>query len=128
MLNKKKTEGRGKCPFRNLKECSTECVMYRKGIRFSDDQKAEPFPFEECALNIIADNLEAMHNRTYMMQKEVGDTKNVMTLKILSDLGRISPDEVGRQALKIITPPDKSEEVKKVTDKITGQNEGKDIK
>ena len=104
MLNKKKTEGRGKCPFRNLKECSTECVMYRKGIRFSDDQKAEPFPFEECALNIIADNLEAMHNRTYMMQKEVGETKNVMAIKILSDLGMAPTEEVKRQAMKMVSP------------------------
>jgi len=116
MLNKKKTEGRGKCPFRNLKECSTDCVLYRKGIRYTDDQKSEPFPFEECALNIIADNLEAMHNRTYMLQREVGETKNVMTLKILQDLGHIKPDEVERQALKIITPPSKSSEVKKLTE------------
>ena len=114
MLNKKKTEGRGKCPFRNLKECSTDCVMYRKGVRFMDTQKAEPFPFEECALNIIADNLEAMHNRTYMLQKEVGDTKNVMAIKILSDLGRVSPDEAGRQALQILTTPTPTEEVKKL--------------
>jgi len=105
MLNKKKTEGKGNCPFRKLATCSDTCVLYRKGVRFTDDQKAEPFPFEECALNIIADNLEAMHNRTYMLQKEVGETKNVMTLKILSELGRIRPDEVERQALKIITPP-----------------------
>jgi len=104
MLNKKKTEGRGKCPFRNLKECSTECVMYRKGIRFTDDQKSEPFPFEECALNIIADNLEAMHNRTYMMQKEVGETKNVMAIKILSDLGMAPVEEVKRQAMKMVSP------------------------
>ena len=112
MLKKKKTEERGKCPFRSLKECSTECVLYRKGVRFTDNEKAEAFPFEECALNIIADNLESMHNRTYMLQKEVGDTKNVMTLKILSDLGRVSPDEVGRQALKILTP---EEPVKKIS-------------
>ena len=117
MLNKKKTEGRGKCPFRKLAECSTECVMYRKGIRYSDDQNAEPFPFEECALNIIADNLEAMHNRTYMMQKEVGDTKNIMTLKILSELGKVHPDEVERQAIKIITtPPNEEGEVKKIAE------------
>ena len=115
MLNKKKEEGRGKCPFRNLKECSTDCVMYRKGVRFNET-KEESFPFEECALNIIADNLEAMHNRTYMMQKEVGDTKNIMTLKILSELGRVDPDEVSRQALKIITPPESEGEVKKLTE------------
>jgi hypothetical protein len=113
MLNKKKSEGRGKCPFRKLAECSTECVLYRKGIRYTE-KDGEPFPFEECALNIIADNLEAMHNRTYMLQKEVGETKNVMTLKILQDLGHVRPDEVERQALKIITPPQDDEEVKKL--------------
>jgi len=104
MLNKKKTEGRGKCPFRKLAECSAECVLYRKGVRFTDDQKSEPFPFEECALNIIADNLEAMHNRTYMLQQEVGETKNVIAVKILSDLGMAHTDEVKRQAMKLIHP------------------------
>jgi len=104
MLSKKKSEGRGKCPFRSLKECSTECVLYRKGIRYTDEQKSEPFPFEECAINIIADNVEAMHNRAYMLQKEVGDTKNVMAIKILSDLGMANPKEVERQAMRIIDP------------------------
>jgi hypothetical protein len=103
MLNKKKTEERGKCPFRNLKECSNECALYRKGVRFNE-AKEESFPFEECALNIIADNLEAMHNRTYMLQKEVGDTKNVMAIKILSDLGMAQTSEVKRQAMKILNP------------------------
>ena len=115
MLNKKKSEGRGKCPFRKLAECSDKCAFYRKGVRFNE-QKEESFPFEDCAINIIADNLEALHNRTYMMQKEVGDTKNVMTLKILSELGQVQPDEVERQALKIITPPAPEADVKKLTE------------
>lgn len=104
MLHRKKTEGKGKCPFRNLKECSSECILYRKGIRYTDDQKSEPFPFEECAINIIADNLEAMHNRTYMMQKEVGETKNVMAMKVLADLGLAHINEVKRQAIKMVAP------------------------
>ncbi len=112
MLNKKNKLG--KCPFRKLAKCSEECVLYRKGVRFTDDQRAEPIPFEACALNIIADNLEAMHNRTYMLQQEVGQTKNVMTLKILQDLGHVQPDEVERQALKIITPSQKPEGDKKL--------------
>ena len=113
MLNKKKDEGRGKCPFRKLAECSTECVLYRKGVRFNEE-KEESFPFEECALNIVADNLEAMHQRTYMMQREVGETKNVLTLKILQELGQVHPDEVQRQALKIITPAEPKGEAKKL--------------
>jgi len=111
MLNKKKTEGKGKCPFRGLKPCSEECVLYRKGIRFSDDQKAEPFPFEECAINIIADNVEAIHNRSFMLQKEVGDTKNVMAVKILADLGMTHPKEVQRQAMNILNPTEKERQV-----------------
>lgn len=111
MLNKKKTEGKGKCPFRGLKPCDEGCVLYRKGIRYTDDQKSEPFPFEECAINIIADNVEAMHNRAYMLQKEVGDTKNVMAVKILSDLGRIHPSEVQRQAMNMINPADKEGQI-----------------
>lgn len=111
MLSKKKSEGRGKCPFRKLAECSTECVLYRKGIRYTDDQKSEPFPFEECAINIIADNVEAIHNRSYMLQKEVGDTKNVMAVKILSDLGMAKTGEVERQAMKILKPSEEQRQV-----------------
>ena len=107
----KKKNKRGKCPFRNLKECSDECVLYRKGVRFTDDEKAEPQPFEACALNIIADNLEAMHNRTFMLQKEVGDTKNVMAIKILSDLGMANTDEVKRQAIKMVHPEAETRQV-----------------
>lgn len=102
MINKK--DEKGKCPFRKLKECSEKCVLYRKGVRFNE-LKNESFPFEECAINIIADNLEAMHNRTYMMQREVGETKNVMTLKIMSDLGMIKKQEVERQAKKMMQLP-----------------------
>lgn len=113
MLSKKdKTKKEIKCPFRKLAPCNEECAFYRKGVRFNE-LKSESYPFEECAINIIADNLEAMHNRTYMMQKEVAETKNVMAIKILSDLGHVRPSEVERQALKIITPP--TEEVKKIS-------------
>jgi hypothetical protein len=104
MLNKKKSEERGKCPFRGLKVCSDECVFYRKGVRYTDDERAEAFPFEECAFNIIADNLEAMHNRTYMMQKEVGETKNVIAISILKDIGMAQEEQVKKQALKLVDP------------------------
>jgi len=102
MLSKNKN--RGKCPFRNLKICSDECVLYRKGVRYTDDESSEPFPIEECALNIIADNLESMHNRTYMMQKEVGEAKNVIALNILKDLNLTDVDVVKTQTLKVIDP------------------------
>jgi hypothetical protein len=104
MLNKKNDKLAGKCPFRNLKSCEKECVMYREGVRFTED-KGQAFPFADCALNIIADNLEAMHNRSYMMQKEVGEVKNVIAMKVLSDLGIGSVENAQRVALKVINLP-----------------------
>lgn len=104
MLSKDKNV-KGKCPFRNLKDCSSQCAFFRKGVRFNE-KKQESYPFEECAINIIADNLEAMHQRTYAMQREVGETKNVMAFKILSDLGRVGVDEAIRRAEAIITIPE----------------------
>ena len=103
MLNKKKDKLLGKCPFRNLKTCSTECVLYREGVRFNETNE-ETTPFVECAINIIADNVEAIHNRSFMLQSEVGQTKNVMALKILSDLGLHNPMDVATAAIKIIKP------------------------
>lgn len=100
-----KNQKRSKCPFRNLKECSSECVFFRKGVRFNET-KQESYPFEECAINIIADNLEAMHQRTYAMQREVGETKNIMAFKILSDLGRVDPSKTAKLAAEIITFPE----------------------
>lgn len=111
MLKKKNDENRGECPFRGLKACSPKCVLYRKGLRYSDDQKAEPFPFEDCAINIIADNVEALHNRGYMLQREVGETKNVMAVKILSDLGLTRQSEVKRQAMRILKPNQEERQV-----------------
>jgi len=86
--------------------CNEECVFYRKGIRYSDQPGSEPVPFEECAINIIADNLEVMHNRTYMLQKEVGDTKNIIALKTLVDMGmdknKTHTETLVRQILKYV--------------------------
>jgi hypothetical protein len=105
MLNKKNDKTKIKCPFRNLKPCDGECGLYREGMRYKEDG-SQAIPFADCALNIIADNLEAMHNRTYMMQREVGETKNVMSLKILADLGLAKQEQVVEKAMKIINPPE----------------------
>jgi hypothetical protein len=104
MLNKKNDKLSGKCPFRELKPCNNKCILYREGVRFTED-KGQAFPFADCALNIIADNLEAMHSRAYSLQKEVGETKNVIAMKILSDLHMSSTEETQRVALKIINLP-----------------------
>ena len=107
MALSKKNE-KGKCPFRKLSPCSDECTLFRKGVRYRED-KDEAIPFESCALNIIADNLEAMHNRTFMMQRELGETKNVMAFKILSDLGIVEKEQAVRQAQAIINIPESND-------------------
>lgn len=80
-----------------------ECAFFREGVRFNEINQ-ESYPFRECAINIIADNVEAMHNRTFMLQSEVGQTKNVIALKILADLGFHNPVDVAKTAIKIIKP------------------------
>jgi hypothetical protein len=101
MLNKKNDKLSGKCPFRGLKSCDNECILFREGVRYTEDGK-NTFPFSDCAINIIADNIEAMHNRSFMLQKEVGETKNVMALKILSEIQACSTEDVAREAVRII--------------------------
>ena len=107
MSTVKKTE-RGKCPFGLFEPCDPECAFYRKGLRYTETG-GDPIPFEDCAINIIADNLEAMHNRTYMLQKEVGDTKNIMAMKTMVDLGiktESHREALIRHIVNIIDPPD----------------------
>ncbi len=89
-----KKKKRGKCPFALFELCDEECAFYRKGIRYSDKPGQDPIPFEDCAINIIADNLEMMHNRTFMMQKEVGDTKNIIALKTMIDLNMGNAEKI----------------------------------
>lgn len=101
MLNKKTKKG--KCPFRGFKECSNECVLYRKGTRYNELTE-EVIPIEICAFNVIADNIERMHNRTYMLQQEMGETKNVMAFHVMADMGMSSREEAERQAEKVLIP------------------------
>jgi len=94
--------------------CNEECVFFRKGLRYSD-RNDEPIPFEDCAINIIADNLEVMHNRSYMLQKEVGDTKNIIAMKTMVDLGVQDPshrETLIRQVINIINPPQDKKQIK----------------
>ncbi len=116
MLNKKKDKLLGKCPFRNFKKCDETCVFFREGVRyneFTDDN----YPFKDCGINIIADNLEGMHNRTFMLQNEVGETKTVIALKILADLGLHNPVDVARTAIKLIKPTLDEKQQKELEDK-----------
>ena len=71
----------------NIVMCDPECVLYRKGIRYWEgDDKTEPF--EECALNIVADSTENQVQRTFGLQKEMGETKNAAIFQALTLLGK----------------------------------------
>ena len=104
MLDKK--DMKGKCPFRNFKECRDDCVFYRRGTRTIEhlNGSEEVIAVELCAVNVIADNIERMHNRTYMLQKEMGETKNVMAFHVMADLRIASQEEAKAQAEKVLIP------------------------
>lgn len=80
----KNTE-RSKCPFNKFKSCNSDCVLYRKGFRYNEKDK-EPIPFEECAINIIADSAENQVQRTFAMQQEMGETKNAVLFQAVAGL------------------------------------------
>lgn len=101
MLEKKKKPE--KCPFRGFKKCDSECMLFRRGTR-TNDLTNETIFVEQCAINVIADNMEMTHNRAFMLQREVGETKNVMAFHVMADLGMTTVDEAERQAKKILIP------------------------
>lgn len=77
--------GKEKCPFSKI-DCE-ECRLYRRGIKLVGLEK-KPEQYATCVFNIIADNVEEMHRRVYMLQAEVGETKNAnifQALAILTD-------------------------------------------
>ena len=114
MLEKKNKKE--KCPFRGFKLCSDECILFRRGVR-TNDISGETFAVEACAINIIADNMEMTHNRAFMLQKEVGETKNVIAFKVMADLGIASEQDAKRQAERILIPIVEEIEKKKLTEK-----------
>lgn len=69
----------GKCPFNGHKKCNTECVLYRRGLRYFDGNKT-PTPFEECAFNIIADSLENMVSRSIGEQTAIEQVRNEVSM------------------------------------------------
>jgi len=80
---------KGKC-FIDKKLCNEQCVLYRKGLRYFDNQERSPEPFEECAINIMADGVENIISRTVGLQAEqnkvantVADVANVMKTALL---------------------------------------------
>lgn len=61
-----------KCPFGFKKH--EDCEFYRTGIRYKDT--GEQYPFEGCAVNIIADCLENLVGRNIALQKEMNLMRN----------------------------------------------------
>jgi hypothetical protein len=117
MLDRK--EEKGKCPFNKFKVCREDCVFYRRGVRVNDVTN-ETVPVELCAVNVIADNIEQMHNKVHMSQKEMGEMKNMTAFKILSDYNLVHEQEVIRKAKRVIEESGEvielnHSEVKKIT-------------
>jgi hypothetical protein len=64
-----------KC-FINKEECDGECVLYRRGFRYSDLPGSKPVPFEACAFNIMTDCMEQMVSRSIGTQAEMNQVRN----------------------------------------------------
>lgn len=62
-----------KCPFGKIKH--EECTFYRRGVRIIE-LTGEQKPFEECAVNIIADCLENLVSRQIGLQTEMNKVRN----------------------------------------------------
>lgn len=115
MLSKK--EKKGLCPLNKFKECNDNCVLYRRGTRYNEVQQ-EVMPVELCAFNVIADNIEAMHSRTFCIQQEMGELKTVTAFSVLTGLGLKTKEETQRAAERIlIKAEDKVEEKKSLPEK-----------
>lgn len=66
-------------------KCDPDCVLYRKGMRYYEkDDRTEPF--EECAFNISTDAVENQVQRTFAVQKEMGETKNAVLFQAIAGL------------------------------------------
>ncbi len=101
MLGKKNE--RGLCPLNKFKECRSDCVLYRRGTRFNEVTK-EVTPVELCAFNVMADNMEAMHQSTFGVQAEIGELKTVTAFNVMANLGFTSKDKAFKQAEMILIP------------------------
>lgn len=110
----KKTE-RGLCPFNQLKKCNKKCSLFRSGFRYKQNDPNTPIPFEDCAINIIADNAEVSHHRIFALQKEFGELKNISAFATLVSLGMEDPGNLGRIAKSFLDLP--SETKKMIEDK-----------
>ena len=105
MAKSKKTD-LGACPFRELKPCSDKCQLFRQGTIYLEKEN-KTIPVQGCAFVFILDNLEVMNNRSFSMQREVSDTKNIMTFETLAKMGVINKEEAVNKITKIITMSDK---------------------
>ena len=87
------------CPLTN-NECE-DCKWYRQGIRLVGiEEKQEEYG--SCVLHVVADNLEEVHRKVYALQKETGETKNAMALKILVDMKMADSELLLRTVTKML--------------------------
>jgi hypothetical protein len=104
-MSKSKKTDLGLCPFRELKTCDEKCQLFRQGTIFIEKEDKH-IPVQGCAFTFILNNLEAMNGRSFQMQREVSDAKNIMTFETLSKMGVIPQEEAASKIVKIIAMSD----------------------
>jgi len=104
-MAKSKPSELGLCPFRDLKSCNEKCQLFRRGTIFIEKENKH-IPVQGCAFTFILDNIEAINGRSFKMQQEVSDAKNIMTFETLSKLGVMSQKEASSKIAKVITMSD----------------------
>lgn len=91
--------------------CNIECSLYRRGMRYWEDTNKNE-PFEECAINILTDSSENQVQRTFAVQQETGQAKNIFAQFALMAAGKVAPGEVARVAIKMMGVGEKKSQEK----------------
>ena len=99
MLADNKNSG---CPFRGLEPCDSKCALFRSGIIYTDELRTKAEPFQDCAINIMCNNMEMMHHRVYQNQAETGQMKNALVMKLMFDMGMREEKDVKQTLARTI--------------------------
>lgn len=72
-----------KCPFNKMKPCDPQCGLYRKGMRYFDDNRT-PEAWEACTFTYMTDCVENIVMRSIGEQKGIEELRNeVRALNLL---------------------------------------------